>query len=154
MTAATPEDHTADCCLGGEEKEAARRRGRRGGAAASERRRRRGGGEPGGSTAEAEWEEAAEKTMEEKERRRRVAEDRLRRSPRFLGQEKIDLAYDTPRKKSKVQPISSIFSQVPKAQGSKGLPPIPVQQLQKIGIDQCGMLPEDVATDKLLKQKK
>ncbi|BAD53129.1 hypothetical protein [Oryza sativa Japonica Group] len=74
MTAATPEDHTADCCLGGEEKEAARRRGRRGGAAASERRRRRGGGEPGGSTAEAEWEEAAEKTMEEKERRRRVAE--------------------------------------------------------------------------------
>jgi hypothetical protein len=43
MTAATPKDHAADCCLGEDEKEVERRRGRQGGAVAWKRRRRRDG---------------------------------------------------------------------------------------------------------------
>uniref|UniRef100_A0A0D3HUF6 Protein kinase domain-containing protein n=1 Tax=Oryza barthii TaxID=65489 RepID=A0A0D3HUF6_9ORYZ len=46
----------------------------------------------------------------------------LRRSPRFLGQDKMDLAFDVPKKKSKVQPIKKF-----KFEAGKGLPPpIPV----------------------------
>lgn len=42
----------------------------------------------------------------------------LRRSPRFLGQDKMDLAFDVPKKKSKVQPIKKF-----KFEAGKGLPP-------------------------------
>lgn len=46
----------------------------------------------------------------------------LRRSPRFLGQDKMDLAFDVPKNKSKVQPIKKF-----KFEAGKGLPPpIPV----------------------------
>ncbi|BAT04860.1 Os08g0317566 [Oryza sativa Japonica Group] len=84
-----------------------------------------------------------------------ISTENLRRSLRFVGQEKVNLAYDTPRKRSKVQPISKVLSLGPAVISSKELPPpIPVQQLQKIGTEKCGMLPEEVASDKLLKPRK
>lgn len=84
-----------------------------------------------------------------------ISTENLRRSLRFVGQEKVNLAYDTPRKRSKVQSISKVLSLGPAVISSKELPPpIPVQQLQKIGTEKCGMLPEEVASDKLLKPRK
>jgi hypothetical protein len=79
-----------------------------------------------------------------------VSVENLRRSPRFVAQKKSDFAPDKPKKKSKVQPIASLLTP-----DGKGLPPpVPVQQLQKIGTDNCGMLPEEVTTNKLLKPRK
>ncbi|EEC78905.1 hypothetical protein OsI_19299 [Oryza sativa Indica Group] len=84
-----------------------------------------------------------------------VSAENLRRSPRFLGQEKMDLAFDTPKKKTKVQPATRLLTLDPNAQSSKRLPPpIPVKQLHKIGTKQCGLLPEEVTSEKLLKPKK
>uniref|UniRef100_A0A0D3HTH9 DUF7597 domain-containing protein n=1 Tax=Oryza barthii TaxID=65489 RepID=A0A0D3HTH9_9ORYZ len=54
-----------------------------------------------------------------------ISTENLRRSPRFLGQEKQDLASDNPKKKSKVQPVRALLPAI-----SKGLPPpVPVAQL-------------------------
>lgn len=79
-----------------------------------------------------------------------ISTENLRRSPRFLGQEKQDLAFDNPKKKSKVQPVRALLPAI-----SKGVPPpVPVAQLQKIGVEKCGVLPKEVAEAKLLKAKK
>jgi hypothetical protein len=78
----------------------------------------------------------------------------LRRSPRFANKgEKLDLTCDVPKKKSKVKPMVPAFKPS-KEDRSNHLPPaIPVAQLQKIGVEKCGMLPEEVAEDKLLQRK-
>ncbi|EAZ06507.1 hypothetical protein OsI_28752 [Oryza sativa Indica Group] len=51
-----------------------------------------------------------------------ISTENLRRSLRFVGQEKVNLAYDTPRKRSKVQPISKVLSLGPAVISSKELP--------------------------------
>uniref|UniRef100_A0A0E0LJF5 Uncharacterized protein n=1 Tax=Oryza punctata TaxID=4537 RepID=A0A0E0LJF5_ORYPU len=69
-----------------------------------------------------------------------ISTENHRRSPRFMGREKMDLAFHSPKKKSRVQPIKTFLPAT-----SKELPPsIPMSQLQKIGVEKCGMLPKEV----------
>ncbi|EEE54483.1 hypothetical protein OsJ_01595 [Oryza sativa Japonica Group] len=83
-----------------------------------------------------------------------VSTEGLRRSPRFTGLgEKLEIHTDTPKKKTKVKPMVTSFKPS-KDDRVKHLPPaIPVAQLQKIGLEKCGLLLEEVADGKLLQNK-
>lgn len=83
-----------------------------------------------------------------------VSTEGLRRSPRFTGLgEKLEIHTDTPKKKTKVKPMVTSFKPS-KDDRVKHLPSaIAVAQLQKIGLEKCGLLLEEVADGKLLQNK-
>uniref|UniRef100_A0A0D9VUE8 Uncharacterized protein n=1 Tax=Leersia perrieri TaxID=77586 RepID=A0A0D9VUE8_9ORYZ len=76
----------------------------------------------------------------------------VRRSPRFKhAGDKLDLGFDVPKKKTKVMPKVQLAGT---SKAKSAPPPLSAQELQKIGIDKCGLLPEEVTLEKLLKKAK